>query len=677
MAHSTSQLLLSFILVLLVLHLGVNAYAENGIGHRWQGTAHFAHTFRGTGNTSGSVTYNWTINARWKEAARINVRNRNGRLTGVFYHLEDDHTTWQVTGSGIKISRAGCSVSEKVYSMQDEGDSSILYGWIYLSVDDVDPLKDVLPSGSYHVVLNAGILANGTIDIARTSCSGSISTSQLRDMTPLGFHLGQPGFVLRDPPDGYFVAEDIAPYVKGIGVRPLSDPENRQAVNELMSGEYENFGLPGTDVRIKADWELERKLAIDCTLEDLDRTWRPRDTSSPVPISVSAKLPDDLETEAKIRFTLYEVTTEKGDALNHGEDGEDEKDLRFLRQPAGFTAREETDDGYWVETLDLARHASVAVYSRDNGAWGKIKAEAIFDGEKYECQAAKGGYATIPVDNDENKIADHWEEQYGVVGMSPSSDTDSQPRGKSGGDGLSNYEEYRGFYVGGTWTDTNPTKPDVFIHDANGIGTGYFDTMGIEVHSALTAEEYKDHSVREVNFNRGLHTNGPQKGLYMRVEDLSTWDVFDNSVVGGATLPTVGTPNTITEILIDPAKMGDPATIAHELGHALNLMHHGAYIGLREHMCGEESSVAVWGGVSSGDVACLMRYDGDSFSHYFDTHGLCQPYPDSADHHRHTFCSSTAATGINAHPHSVAGDAGEFGACKLSFRVEGEYQYGE
>lgn len=57
----------------------------------------------------------------------------------------------------------------------------------------------------------------------------------------------------------------------------------------------------------------------------------------------------------------------------------------------------------------------------------------------------------IPKREKGSKVAFAWLQERGLSGVADGSDTDRQPVGKPGadGDGLTVYEEYRGFYVGG------------------------------------------------------------------------------------------------------------------------------------------------------------------------------------------------------------------------------------
>jgi hypothetical protein len=71
----------------------------------------------------------------------------------------------------------------------------------------------------------------------------------------------------------------------------------------------------------------------------------------------------------------------------------------------------------------------------------------------------------IPVDKNDNHIADHWEDLLDPPSRDPLSDDDifNEGDGRTDGDGLSLYEEYRGLMVRGVWDDFHPWIKDMFV----------------------------------------------------------------------------------------------------------------------------------------------------------------------------------------------------------------------
>jgi hypothetical protein len=68
------------------------------------------------------------------------------------------------------------------------------------------------------------------------------------------------------------------------------------------------------------------------------------------------------------------------------------------------------------------------------------------------------------MDENENHIADYWEDLRNPPSRDPLSDDNDTPVGNgTGGDGLSLYEEYRGLMVRGRWRDFDPWIKDMFV----------------------------------------------------------------------------------------------------------------------------------------------------------------------------------------------------------------------
>jgi hypothetical protein len=191
--------------------------------------------------------------------------------------------------------------------------------------------------------------------------------------------------------------------------------------------------------------------------------------------------------------------------------------------------------------------------------------------------------AKIPVDNDNNHIADSWAFNY--LG-SPIRDNDPDPLSRIQGDGFSLYEEYRGFIVKGNWRELNPLRKDVFIvnlldelyHPGLGLDLGYFPNLGITVH-LIWNTEHRGY----VNFlHRTAHildqgcivlTEGffdPERWgrTFNRLPNPVTCIIYTESI-REAVGPTYDR-YIWDERDIEVAKY----TISHELGHAINLNHH-------------------------------------------------------------------------------------------------------
>jgi len=519
----------------------------------------------------------------------------------------------------------------------------------------------------------------------------------------------------------------------GAGLPRGWDTQARVLDDKGMSGSYAITWLE--KIKRQGSWKIERILDIHPRLQSPDRNWRPKGGAEENSVSITARIADYPDLPGKWRFTLVDVSREQGYCLNKGEGTE--LDLRFEDGQAGFSAAKKTADGWIIETDHSANSATVVVRSLDYGAWGRIKAEVNVDDHWYEAVSDQGqDTVTIPLDDNTNHIADGWEQDNGVLGEAADADNDAEPKPvgelREPGDGFSNYEEYRGFVVQGAWLSTDPRHKDIFIYDAVGYGVGLFVTTGLAIHD-IAQDEYDDNRV--VNRNRGhgtLTTQSGQKGLHLLEKDMGS---FRSGSGTGGKVSAVGTPNVVKEVAINSQKInyaeresssesfrnylesidglsagyindkvaewerghpqaGDSAqenlkaeggenlrslheTIAHELGHAVNIPHHGTLaIQFREfdlEWVGG-GAVALPGGKWSGDVLCVMRYD--CADKYRDGEGREQPYPCPAATATPPagFCKDRAGTGVNAGG-QVAGDATE-GECLRRLTLKGSFRDG-
>ncbi|MFT7643745.1 MAG: hypothetical protein ACI9G1_005511, partial [Pirellulaceae bacterium] len=137
--------------------------------------------------------------------------------------------------------------------------------------------------------------------------------------------------------------------------------------------------------------------------------------------------------------------------------------LNPLFEPAGKKYSEDLRSEKCLElVLDAPQEGEylVAVTAMDFAASGRLRAEVMVNG-KWQQVAARGDTArdfalVLPHDVDQNGIADAWQDEFKVTERT--ADADSLPAGKHVGDGLSNFEEYRGVYSGGTHFRMNPNQ---------------------------------------------------------------------------------------------------------------------------------------------------------------------------------------------------------------------------
>jgi hypothetical protein len=375
-----------------------------------------------------------------------------------------------------------------------------------------------------------------------------------------------------------------------------------------------------------------------------------------------------------------------------------------------------------VTTKNAVTEAKVVVRCEDYGAFGVLKAEAD-DCETLKPRERDAGCSKdlgkndvrIPRDcnkPDRNYIADSaksWDnvslDKYGDGSDAKANeDKDNEPvTDNYEGDGLTNYEEYRGFIVGKKLINkrhirTNINNKDVFIYDKDNLLTGFFNESGLIIHFLPGPDYYngdsKDKNVVDgmrgdhvpdpsdsqcINCNRTSHSGGDQHCV--RLVKITIPGLYGYTYGGGPGLPKVthkvGINHGLCTRLSEPANQLS-ATVAHELGHSVNVFHHGPNPRKPIHKHGGIKSDRL-GRVTSGDVNCFMRYDNYRRIWCHDTgaghciHEIPKPEPTGT-----TFCDSQDGTGCNAsgfdlvnRPCATTNDAaGDRGNCKSHIRVK-------
>jgi hypothetical protein len=402
--------------------------------------------------------------------------------------------------------------------------------------------------------------------------------------------------------------------------------------------------------------------------------------------------------KARFRFELVSVSQEKGVCLNwpQPKDQKGGYDLKF--DPAGNPDLEVAKDGLSATSKELSYSATAVVTSYDWGGWGTVMVTAYPENSgtlsaHLENDKSKHDLS-IPKDENNNHIADSWEDA-NVEGIAQAdADDDMLPAGDGHqGDGFPTYEEYRGFRAKGSHIQTNPFQKDLFVWDPTNLGLGYFNQSGITVHLVGAYEwdlQSSDTNPRVINFNRGNASIGAQHLLYLKNENMP-------GLYGLADGTGPGAPKTCKVVKIDVARCRNKneqelkSTIAHELSHACNAWHHGqnnyeiaeweelqpagSWVGFR-YKDGTKLVVAAQGGQESGAETCIMRYDGESL--YENPNGPFRWKKPGGSVQRGDryppvelagtmFCDKPDGTGVNApggyHGVSKAGNASK-GDCK-------------
>lgn len=380
-------------------------------------------------------------------------------------------------------------------------------------------------------------------------------------------------------------------------------------------------------------------------------------------IKIKTRIVEPAGSTGKFEFKLQDVSKEPGICMNYPtDDPDDGMDLRIAPVGSGMVFG---GDGQSAKTDIDVNEAMVMVQSRDWGAYGKLSviATLIIGGEEVEYRAifdeTGEPYISIPKDNNSNSIADAWEEQHGVYPCAGDADNDDQPEGKCPGDGLSAYQEYRGFFVQGHHRRLNPKKKELFVYDPDGLvqQSNLAAATQLEILYPTGKECRCDGSgvnnARVVNFNTGRYHVVDQHCLWVKKESLPVSDSFNWGYCEGGT--EIGPPRTadkyvliytdqirediryaflnnkpeISNTLAQRGLRADDAWMetnvldaikmvtAHEVCHGLGVTHH--FKSMRHSLPKlDDIEAAILSGdidPSFGQMSCVMRYVWDGSRH--------------------------------------------------------------
>ncbi len=413
------------------------------------------------------------------------------------------------------------------------------------------------------------------------------------------------------------------------------------------------------------------------------------------------------------KFELIGVSKEPGVCLNGPSKSttkaDPDFDLKFDR--AANPSLKVAADGQSATDDGGSQQSSVIVFSYDWGGWGSLQVTVELDNNQTVVAHLQNRPGVtelkIPKDDNGNHIADEWEKK--IKDKAPEADDDKlEYQELAQGDGLSFYEEYRGFMVaGGAHIRTDPTVPDLFVYDQDGLNTGLLDSSGLAVHiverNQVFLETDPDPNVNHlvINFNSHNQNLGKQHALWLR-------DANPGKGLAGKDFGGPGPPKTSQVVMvgmdaIKQAGYGDlyaRVTVSHELAHAANVWHHGDndYQVSRIWKLNPDASwasvptppecahdrpgegcygVAAQGGQESGVQDCIMRYEQNNLYEWdagpyrwmkgngFQRGGFYGDAQPSGT----VYCRAVQGAGVNARAHPpapLAGDATN-GNCEAQF----------
>ncbi len=255
----------------------------------------------------------------------------------------------------------------------------------------------------------------------------------------------------------------------------------------------------------------------------------------------SATGDDSRVPKGVIKCTLYDRSSLAGISTNFGADAG--PDYEFQAKPDIYSIGS-SGTGQEAISAGSVRSLAVTVKSLDFGGTGKLKCSIALDGLNMTIEATilkpsdappnfavPNGtqFASLPIDQNGNGIADSWDLQYGVSSASEDNDVGGR------GDGLSAHDEYRGFHhldpdklTSTIWSRTDPRDAlDLFywskVSKSNCSGGGYSeDCIHTAVRAILGPQSTTVLKVRPVN---ALQANSNGKTAY----DVQQVDVFNQN----------------------------------------------------------------------------------------------------------------------------------------------------
>lgn len=271
-------------------------------------------------------------------------------------------------------------------------------------------------------------------------------------------------------------------------------------------------------------------------------------------IFIEGANPDPV-TIVSIVYTFYDISTEYGTCMNDMRDQiftSNTPDFEFIPDENPYTELV-SSSGNSIVVRDNSGNtlsSGISIKSRDWGGYAKVRAQVTFrtsEGREMTIDAVgeqTGGmtYVNIPFDLNGNHIADKWEEDNHVAGKPADADDETTEGNIHNGDGMTLYEEYRGFIV--TMPDLSlghkrmdPNKKEIFIIDdehlfgqawigfenATDLTAEILDPLNIKGNSRGDNEESVEY--KRVNFNLSVGTSSKFAIILKRIH--GTIDPYD------------------------------------------------------------------------------------------------------------------------------------------------------
>ncbi len=288
---------------------------------------------------------------------------------------------------------------------------------------------------------------------------------------------------------------DTASFFNFLREKPEKQVFNAQGKHFRMVESAGYMSSIDIDYDLTVTFGKQSDFVIDALSKEAYETWLPGHADYPgtmLPLSFKAEFLDETENDT-ICFELQSVSHLPGICSNYpllGEDPPEEKpDIFFAPQDMQTDPNIIILNDTVAKTTVKVNAAIIVVHSRDFGGHAELLAKSLTTGSTALCKAEKVYSMEIPFDENGNLIADHWEKMMGQEGLDKNTDDDYLPAGiSSKGDGLTAFEEYRGFISmkdviadcdpdrtqrHGFHVRTSPVCRDIFIHDPDALFSKY------------------------------------------------------------------------------------------------------------------------------------------------------------------------------------------------------------
>ena len=347
------------------------------------------------------------------------------------------------------------------------------------------------------------------------------------------------------------------------------------------------------DIALNVSWQIEVALPpLDLIITGPGYAdWRPSTTTNaaaglPLELTATVVAPDGKTPNAKVKRFAWELentSREPGVTMNFPLNAKDERlDMELTTQGGMFVI---SPDAQRVDRPTPEGFSdTVTVLPFDWGGWSDLKVTAVLaDGRTLvgKLQGSSELGLRLPKRAADSKIADAWKKHQKSTGPDDS-DFDNIPAVPTHtGDGLTLYEEYRGFYEKGQHVGGDPEKKDLFVLDTTKKvegGLSKFEKESKIIIHRLDKGEM-DEQTHLINQNRA---KGPhlvaQHGLLIKFHD-------DAGAYMAADPSGAASPGGVKAILVPHTPVTGPdapdgkayadVSFAHELMHCVGVRHHG------------------------------------------------------------------------------------------------------